>query len=106
LASFNAARLAVKGLDENSTVDEVQAAMGLLKAAFRDVQRSASVMRNAEIGELEQAYDDLNSLTRTIEGSMTVGEVQTSVQESVAAIDAAWDELYTAADCGNVVATP
>lgn len=105
LQTFHASVLAVKGLDETSTIEETQAAFDLVQASYRDLHESASVLTEAELDALDQAYEDLSNVPKSIEGSMTLGEAQATVQESVAAVDTAWEQLYTDAGCVNVEST-
>jgi hypothetical protein len=105
LQAFQTASLAVKGLDENSTVDEAQAAFRALETAFQNVLWSSSTLSEAELDALQQSYQDLLNVSREIEGEDTLGEAQATVQASQEAVQAAWDDLYASADCANLLAT-
>jgi hypothetical protein len=104
LQAFHASVLAVQGLDENSTIDEVEAAFALVEDSYRDVQQAGSILTEAELDALDQAYEDLSNVSREIEGSMTLGEAKGTVDESVAAVDAAWEQLYADAGCVSAAA--
>lgn len=105
LQAFNTARLAVKGLDADSTVDETQAAFTSLRVAYHDLRQASSSLTESELEALDQAYQDLENVAREIEGSMTLGEAQATVQDAQAAVDTAWEQLYADADCANVLVT-
>lgn len=106
LEAFHASLLAVRGLDENSTVDEVQSAFDMMQVAFYELQQTAAGLTEAELEAVEQAYQDLSNVSREIEGTMTLAEAQATVEESAAAVDAAWEQVYADANCVSASATP
>lgn len=105
LQTFHASLQALGALDETSTIDEIQATLDLVQAAYWEMQQAAAGLSGAELDAVDQAYDDLRNVRRDIEGSMTVEEAQATVQTSVAEVEAAWEQLYADANCVGASAT-
>lgn len=106
LETFHAATLALRGLDETSTIDEIQATIDMVQVAYREMQQAAAGLTDAEVDAVEQAYQDLSNVRREIEGTMTVEEAKATIVASADAVDAAWEQLYADGECVTVSATP
>jgi hypothetical protein len=76
-------------------VEETEAALAAVDDAYDDLARSADVLEEAQIDNLDQAYEDLDDAVRDIEETDTLGEAATAISTQVDAVDAAWEELYS-----------
>jgi len=100
LTEFQAALGAVRALDTDSTVDEAEAAFKLANDAWDDVRSSAYTLSDAKVDNLEEAYEDLDDAIRDIDEGDTLQDASASVQDQLAAVDAAYDEFYNV-QCGE-----
>ena len=64
LAVFHTATEGLAAIDSSSTVGELRDAQEDVASAWDDVQSSAADVDDAEIGELEAAYDQLQETRR------------------------------------------
>jgi branched-chain amino acid transport system substrate-binding protein len=102
LDSLDTALVALGALTAQSSVDDLQSARDDVQSALDDVQSSAADVSDAKIDTLESAYDDLSSAIDDVPGEDTLGEALASLQPQIDAVNAAWDEAYSSADCLNV----
>jgi len=94
LVQFQTAMGVVGALTPEATADQAEAALEAANDAWDDVTNSAYVVADAEYEALEQAYEDLDDAIRDIEGDDAIGDAAASLQDEVANINAAYDELY------------
>jgi hypothetical protein len=95
LEDFQAAVDGLRALTTDSSVEETEAALAAVDDAYDDLARSADILEEAQIDNLDQAYEDLDDAIRDIEGTDTLGEAAASLSTQVDAVDAAWEELYS-----------
>jgi branched-chain amino acid transport system substrate-binding protein len=91
----------LSGLSGESTVDDISAARDDVTDAMDDVRSSAEDVADAKIDTLETAYDDLSSAVDDLDGDATASDALATLEPQLTAVDAAWDEAYTSADCLN-----
>jgi hypothetical protein len=96
LAEFQAAMAGVRGLTTDSTVDQAEAAFNAVDDAYDDLRSSAYTLADVQVDDLEEAYEDLDDAIRDIEPGQSISDAATSIQDEVANVDAAYDDLYSA----------
>jgi hypothetical protein len=81
-------------LTADSTVDEAEAAMKEVSKARSNLNDSASILADVKVDAIDEAYDTMDKALRDINSSDTISDAVTIVQEQVANVSAAYDELY------------
>jgi len=81
-------------LDAQSTVGEVRAARDNVSDAVEEVQSSAEDVPDAETGDLQLAYDDLNETIENIQDDQTIQEVLDAVTTAAENVAAAEQQLF------------
>lgn len=99
LAAFQTAMAGVQALTPDSTVDEAEAALGAADDAWDDLRSSAYTVNDAEVENLEQAYEDLDDAIRDISEGDTIQDAAASLAGEVANVNAAYDALYAVTGC-------
>ena len=105
LAVFHTATEGLAAIDSSSTVGELRDAQEDVASAWDDVQSSAADVDDAEIGELEAAYDQLQETVDGIDDDAVILEAVANVEADLAAVDAAWQEVVTVTPCNAAEAT-
>jgi hypothetical protein len=85
------------GLD--STVDDVQDALGNIQDAFDEVVDDAQEVADVETQELGDAIDSLESTISDIGDGTSIGDALTAIADELTAIGTAWQDLFTSTDC-------
>lgn len=94
LDEFQVALGAVRGLTTDDTIEEAEVAFANLDDAYDEVRSSAYTLADVRADELDEAYEDLDDALRDIEEGQTLNEAAASVQDELANVDAAYDEIY------------
>lgn len=82
VSDYAAALLDFRTIDENSTIDEVQAAGAAVRDSLAAVQSSAATLSEARIAELEATHDALQSTIQSIPSDATLGQAQAALRLS------------------------
>jgi outer membrane murein-binding lipoprotein Lpp len=98
LTEFHAAMGALDAINADSTVDEAEAALKVVGDEWDDVVSSAYTVSDAKTENLEQAYEDLDDAIRDVSQGDTIQGAAASLQDEVANVNAAYDEVF-AANC-------
>lgn len=99
LAQFKTALAGMKSLSPSSTVGDLKQAQGEVKQAWDKVQTNAQALGNARADVLNQSYSDLEKAINSVPNGATLSEGATAVQDKVAAVTAAQDQLYSGLQC-------
>lgn len=95
LVDFKAAVDDLAALSPESTIEEIKDADQAVDDAWANVAESAVDVKEAEIEDVEQAWEDLGAAVDDISGDMTPAEAKESISDDVAALQTAYDELYS-----------
>lgn len=98
-ATFQSAAADLDALTLESTVDEISAARRAAANAYEDLENAADEVAEARSGELEEAIEALEDAVENIDGSATLPAAAASLQEEVAAVRAARDNLAAELSC-------
>ncbi len=99
LTELKTAVQAAGAITASSTVEEAEEARDDLTSAWDDVQSAAADLQDARIDDLEAAYNDLADTLGSIDDDATLAAAVAEIQGQVTAVDTAWDEFNTSADC-------
>lgn len=94
LDEFHVALDAVRGLTTDDTIEEAEVAFKNLDDAYDEVRSSAYTLADVRADVLDEAYEDLDDALRDIEEGQTLNEAAASIQDELANVDAAYDEIY------------
>ena len=94
LQAFDASAQKLTSLTVSSTVDEAQAAKDEVQAAWDKVVESAADVEDAQIGNVDTAWDDLAKAIDDLPGDAAIGEAAASLKPHLDAVRAAYDDLY------------
>ena len=103
LAEFAVAVAQLQQVEPGTTVDELQTMKDDVAAAFETVKESAAEVAGVRIDDLEQAEANLEGAINGIPGDATIQEALGMIQDDVAAVVLAWDELEASLECGPAV---
>jgi len=93
-------------LDENATIDDFKNALIATQQAYAGVVEASSQVMDAQRSEIRTATDNLSNAVRDISTSMTVNEAVASVQDELAAVDAAIASASAAVGCSIPTPVP
>ena len=99
LNEFESALIALGDISLDSTVDEIQKNWEDVESAWNNVVSDAEAVATAKSDDLEKAYDDLKKAIDDIPGDATITEALQSIADEAAAVDAAWQQLFSDLDC-------
>jgi hypothetical protein len=100
LAQFQASVAAFQELQPTAeSIGELQTAGLAVQRTFRDLREAAFELADARVTELNQAVDDLTSALDDAPEDATPDEVVASVEDELAAVSAAFDDLAAELDC-------
>jgi predicted nuclease with TOPRIM domain len=99
LAQLKTSLAGMKSLSPTSTVGDLKKAQEEVKKAWGDVQTNAQALGDARADNLNQAYNDLDRAVNAVPNKATLSEGTASVQDEVAAVSAAQDQLYSGLQC-------
>lgn len=74
------ALLDLRAIDENSTVDELQAAGAAVGNSLEAVRSSAADVRDARIAALEDSQEDLQATIQSIPSDVTLAEARAALR--------------------------
>jgi len=94
LNAYKAAVDALGNLTAESTVEEAHDAMDVVADARDDLQRSASILTDANADAFYDAADELEDSIRDIEASESISDAVDAIQTQVANVSTAYDEAY------------
>ena len=100
LTEFRAAMDAVEALTPESTVEEAEAALGLVADTWDDVLDSAYLVRDANYENVDQALEDLDDALRDIDEASSIDEAAATIQAQLEEVTAAYDAFYLAQCAG------
>src|SRR4051794_17463544 len=95
LTAFNNSVNNLGALSPDSTVDEAEAAMDEVSKARSNLNDSAGILADVKVDTIDEAYDAMDEAIRDINSSDTISDAVTIVQDQVANVNAAYDELYS-----------
>jgi len=81
-------------LTADSTVDDAEAALEEVSKARSNLNDSASILADVKVDAIDEAYDTMDEAIRDINSSDTISDSVTIVQEQIANVNAAYDDLY------------
>jgi hypothetical protein len=99
MAALEVAVNNVAALNADSTIDDVEAAQDELVDAYQQVEDLAEDVEDMRIDELSPAYESLDQTLDGIDAGMSMSEVQAELQDEVAAVQAAWGQLFASVSC-------
>lgn len=94
LDAFKATVTSMEGLTATSSVDEWQAAKADALAAWEKVVLSAADVKEAEVGQVETAWDNLAKSVDDLSGDATVQEAMPTLTDELTALKTAYEDLY------------
>lgn len=89
LGAYAQAVVQLRQIDENATIDDFKNAQIALQQSYAAVVEASSQVLDARRSEIRTATDNLSNAVRDISSSMTVNEARASVQDELAAVEAA-----------------
>ena len=99
LAELDSALAALENIGPDSTVADLEAASDSVEDALAKVSDSAEKAGEVRVSDLEGAYDDLDQAVADIPDDATVSEGLAAIEGELAAVDAAWAQLFATLDC-------
>jgi hypothetical protein len=90
LGAYGEAVIALRQVDENTTVDELQTAINAVVDAYGRLFRSAEDLRLSQIDALQEANNNLIKTVEGVSGQSTLGEAEQAVQQAMAGTMAAY----------------
>jgi len=94
LQAFEVTVTNLKSLSATSTVDEWKAAKEEAQTAWTKVVESAAAVKEAEVGEVETAWDNLAKSVDDLDADASLQEALPTLTEELAALRSAYDDLY------------
>jgi hypothetical protein len=82
-----------------ATVDDAEAIADQVRAQIGEIEDAAEDVAESELEALEEAYDDFEDALESVSGDDTLSGATAEIEAATAAVQDAWDELLTAADC-------
>jgi hypothetical protein len=82
-----------------ATVDDAEAIADQVRTQIDEIEEAAEDVAESELEALESAYADFDEALRSVSGDDTLSGASTEIDAAAAAVNDAWDELLTAADC-------
>jgi hypothetical protein len=87
-------------LDSYSTMGEVKAAANMARYPFDAVQQANAEVKNAQVDDLRNNYEDLQVAIAALPDDATVGEdAKASLQPQIAAVQAAREQVSSRVEC-------
>jgi hypothetical protein len=83
----------------NSTIGQVQTAVSAVERGMSEVRTAAQSAAQAEIGELEAAFEGLRTTGASLTPDMTLSEASALIQSRIQAVSAARTQLATVQAC-------
>lgn len=94
LQAFEATVTNLKSLTASSSVDEWKAAKEEARTAWAKVVESAGAVKEAEVGEVQTAWDNLAKSVDDLDPDATLQQALPTLTEEITALKAAYDDLY------------
>lgn len=94
LEAFQTTVTTLQGLSATSTVDEWQSAKDDAASAWTKVVESAADVKEAEVGQVETAWGDLEQSINDLSGDATIQEALPTLTEELTTLKAAYEDLY------------
>lgn len=94
LDAFKATITNMEGVSATTTVDELKAKRDEAQAAWDKVVESAANVKEAEIGQVQTAWDDLAASIDDLSGDTTLAQALPALAGEISALKAAYDDLY------------
>ena len=93
LGAYGEAVIALRQVDEKTTVDELQSAVNAAVDAYGRLFRSAEDLRLSQIDALQEANRNLVKAAEGVSGQSTLGEAEETVQRAMADTMAAYVDI-------------
>ncbi len=94
LQAFDASVEKVRSLTAASSVDEAQAARDEAQAAWEKVVESAKDVEDAQVDNVQTAWDDFSKAVDDLPSDASIGEAAMALKPQIDAVKAAYDDLY------------
>jgi GTPase involved in cell partitioning and DNA repair len=94
LQAFEVTVTNLKSLSATSTVDEWKAAKEEAATAWTKVVESAAAVKDAEVGEVETAWNNLAKSIDDLDADATLQEAAPTLTDEITALKSAYDDLY------------
>jgi hypothetical protein len=82
-----------------TTVGDLKEAHLNVQEAWSAVQGASATLDQAQVNELEDAFNSLGSAVNDIPDDATIQQASDSIQDELATVNTAWTDLNTAANC-------
>jgi hypothetical protein len=99
LAALDTALAQLRSLSASSTVNDAQSALASVKDAVDDIRSSARESAEAQVNDLEDAYEDLETAVRNVSSDQSLSQAATSLQADVANVAVAEANLKRSSNC-------
>jgi hypothetical protein len=108
LAAYSQSLQGVAAINSTTTVDEAKAAVSTVETANQAMVAAAKTMGQVKVDNIETAWANIGQTVNSVSGSATLGQAAASIQQSVAGVQAAIDEVGSGAGCAkmSVMGTP
>jgi hypothetical protein len=93
LGAYGEAVIALRQVDEKTTVDELQSVVNAAVDAYGRLFRSAEDLRLSQIDALQEANRNLVKAAEGVSGQSTLGEAEETVQRAMADTMAAYVDI-------------
>ena len=94
LEAYKTALTSLTTLTPESTVQETNVVLGTVDEARENLQDSARILADVRLDDLDEAYEDMDDAIRDISETDTISSAVTTIQDQVANVSAAYDELF------------
>ena len=95
LGDFGQAVVAMRQIDENSTIDDVENAQKAVASAWNDLARAAGNYKDAQYDALEDAFKEFEDAIDDIPRDATLADAQVTVHESALNLVASYVDIAT-----------
>ena len=95
LPPLNTAVHNVKSIDANTTVDQAKQYGKDLEEAWSNTKNAAANLREAQINDIEQAYNEMKSQIDGITGDDTLAGAQAQIQTSAQKFETSYNVITT-----------
>jgi uncharacterized membrane protein len=100
LAQFEASLAAFQAIEPTAeNIDELRTAAIAVQRTGRDLREAAFELADARVTELNEAVDELKSALDDAPDDASPSDVVASVEDELAAVSAAFDDLANELDC-------
>lgn len=99
LAALDTAIADLEGITADNTVDELKVANQAVADAEDRVAESAQAVGEARIGDLDAAFEELDSAVTEIPGDSTIADAISSIGAGLGGVRDAWQQLFASAGC-------